>query len=471
MKTVYKFCIIGLFSTWVGLLQAQKDSLATYLLLAAKNNPTVIQKYNQYQASLQKVPQVGALPDPQLSLGIFLSPMELVSGKQYANIQLMQMFPWFGTLRAAKDEMSLMAKANYEAMEDAKQQTFWNVQQSWYELYKVEQSIRISKKNLDILRSVERMALIKFKAPTKTSYAITPRPSVTSTATGTSSSSGMQTMGGADNATPAGISSGSMNTGGSAMGSSSGGAGLTDLYRVKMDIGELENNIASLQSKKRSLTAKFNAYLNRQAEIPVSIPDTLSEEPYQMPEKITDSLFANNPMLSMIRYDNQAVDARKRMIRKMGYPMIGLGVNYSVIGKSDEAMNADMNGKDMIMPMINITLPIYRVKYKAMRKEADWNQKANDAAYVATVNELRTNYYQALEAYEDAQRRIKLYANQTRLSEQTLNLMLKNFTASSTSLTDVLTVRQQVLDYELKQNDALADYNVAVAWVKRILCN
>ena len=159
------------------------------------------------------------------------------------------------------------------------------------------------------------------------------------------------------------------------------------------------------------------------------------------------------------------------MIRKMGYPMIGLGVNYSVIGKSDEAMNADMNGKDMIMPMINVTLPIYRGKYKAMRKEADWNQKANDASYVSTVNELRTNYYQALEAYEDAQRRIKLYANQTRLSEQTLTLMLKNFTASSTSLTDVLTVRQQLLDYELKQNEALADYNVAVAWVKRILCN
>ena len=466
-KITYLLTLCGL-CLWLNGM-AQKDSLATYLLLAAKNNPTVIQKYNQYQASLQKVPQVGALPDPQLSLGIFLSPMELVSGKQYATIQLMQMFPWFGTLRAAKDEMSLMAKANYEAMEDAKQQTFWDVQQSWYELYKVEQSIRISKKNLDILHSVEQLALIKFKAPTKTSYAVTPRPSVTSTATGTGTSSGMQTMGGADNASPS--SSSSMNTGGSAMGSSSGGSGLTDLYRVKMDIGELENNIASLQSKKRSLTAKFNAYLNRQAEIPVSIPDTLSEVPYQMPEKITDSLFANNPMLSMIRYDNQAVDARKRMIRKMGYPMIGLGVNYSVIGKSDEAMNADMNGKDMIMPMINVTLPIYRGKYKAMRKEADWNQKANDASYVSTVNELRTNYYQALEAYEDAQRRIKLYANQTRLSEQTLTLMLKNFTASSTSLTDVLTVRQQLLDYELKQNEALADYNVAVAWVKRILCN
>jgi len=35
--------------------------------------------------------------------------MELVSGNQVADIKLMQMFPWFGVLRNAKDEMSFMA--------------------------------------------------------------------------------------------------------------------------------------------------------------------------------------------------------------------------------------------------------------------------------------------------------------------------------------------------------------------------
>ena len=63
---------------------------------------------------MQKVPQVGSLPDPELSLGVFLSPMELVSGNQVADIRLMQMFPWFGVLKNAKDEMSLMANAKYE---------------------------------------------------------------------------------------------------------------------------------------------------------------------------------------------------------------------------------------------------------------------------------------------------------------------------------------------------------------------
>ncbi len=55
----------------------------------------------------------------------------------------------------------------------------------------------------------------------------------------------------------------------------------------------------------------------------------------------------------------------------MGYPMIGLGVNYSVINKNEMSTSA-MNGKDMIMPMVTVTLPIYRKKYKAMQTEADF---------------------------------------------------------------------------------------------------
>ena len=139
------------------------DSLLYYLELAAKNNPTVLQKFSEYQAALQKVPQVGSLPDPELSMGVFLSPMELVSGNQVADLRLMQMFPWFGTLRAAKDEMSLMANAKYESFRDAKLQVFYEVQRTWYDLYKVQQNIRISEKNIEILQTIERLALVKFR--------------------------------------------------------------------------------------------------------------------------------------------------------------------------------------------------------------------------------------------------------------------------------------------------------------------
>ena len=135
-----------------------------YLEIAAKNNPSVQQKFTEYQAALQKVPQVGSLPDPELNVGVFLSPMELVAGKQVADIRLMQMFPWFGVLKNAKDEMSLMAKAKFESFRETKLQVFFDVQRTWNELQKVQQSIVINEKNLEILHSLERLSLVKFKA-------------------------------------------------------------------------------------------------------------------------------------------------------------------------------------------------------------------------------------------------------------------------------------------------------------------
>ena len=154
-----------LLGSWiVASSQQYPDSLLRYLEIAAKNNPAVLQKFSEYQASLQKIPQVGSLPDPELSAGVFLSPMELVSGNQVADLRLMQMFPWFGVLRYGKDEMSLMAKAKFELFRDAKLQVFYDVQRTWYELYKVQKDISISEKNIEILKLIERLALVRFKS-------------------------------------------------------------------------------------------------------------------------------------------------------------------------------------------------------------------------------------------------------------------------------------------------------------------
>jgi outer membrane protein TolC len=153
----------------------------------------------------------------------------------------------------------------------------------------------------------------------------------------------------------------------------------------------------------------------------------------------------------------------------MGYPMVGVGVNYSLINKSGSTMaSPDMNGKDMIMPMVTLTLPIYRKKYKAMKTEANLMKSATEQGYQAASNTLQTEYFEALQLYQDAQRRIKLYKNQSQLAKKTLDIMIKSFSASGSGLTDILRIQQQTLDYELKQNEALVDFNISIAWLKRL---
>ncbi|NEW85593.1 MAG: TolC family protein, partial [Mariniphaga sp.] len=448
-----------------------QDSLSVYLGIAAKNNPTVLQRYYEYEAALQKVPQVGSLPDPDLSLGVFLSPMELLAGNQVADIRLMQMFPWFGVLKNAKDEMSLMAKAKFELFRDAKLQVFYDVQRTWYELHKVKQNIRISEKNIELLRTIERLAIVRFKAVPAGNSATPPASrtvSPSSSQSSSSGSSGMNTMGG--NTGNAGSNQSGSPMPGSPMGSSSGSSGLTDVYTIQIEIGDLRNNIELLKSQLNTITAQFNSFLNRSPGFEVAVSDTLVAVDFQPSWSVlTDSSLIKNPMLGMLQFEQQSLEARKQMVTRMSYPMVGLGLNYSLINKS-EMSTSPMNGKDMIMPMVTVTLPIYRKKYKAMQAEADFLKSANAQNYKATVNSLQTEYYQAMQLYQDAQRRVKLYADQYQLASKSLDIMFKSFASSGVNLTDILRVRQQTLNYEYRQIEAVADYNTAIAWLKKLNC-
>jgi len=459
-----------LFST--SAFSQQSDSLMNYLKIATKNNPTVMQRYNEYQAALEKIPQVGSLPDPQLELGVFLSPMELIGGNQVADIKLMQMFPWFGVIKNAKDEMSLMAKMKFEAFRDAKLQVCYDVQRTWFDLYKVRQNIHISQENVELLKTIERLTLVKFRSGSLSggSSASSGGGMSGGTATATTGgSSGMNSMGGGAGSTA--VSRPEPSTGSSSMGSSSGATSLTDVYQIQIETGNLEDNIASLRTEEQVVIARLNSQLNRPQKTSVYVPDLLPIEPLDIAYlSVSDSMFTRNPMLGMLQYEQQSLDARVKMQKQMGLPMVGLGINYSVISKSPMSTSS-MNGQDMIMPMLTVTLPIYRKKYNAQQAETKFMKIASEQNYQATANSLQAEYYEALQLYNDSQRRMKLYDSQSLLAKKSLDIMIKTFSSSASGLTDILRIRQQLFNYELKQVEATMDFNKAKVWVKRLTNN
>lgn len=494
MRKYLKFGPLGVIKKWIsGLLKflllhvilisavpfkvmSQQDSLTHYLQTASEKNPFVLQKFAEYKAALQKIPQAGSLSDPQLDIGVFLSPMELVNGNQAADIRLMQMFPWFGVLRNAKDEMSQMANARFEELRDARLQVYYDLQSTWFELYRVRKDIGISEKNLDILKIIDRISLIRYKtAPAVSSGQSTPQGNSrnANTSVNTPASSGMNTMpGNQGTAGNTGTLQSSKQQAPMQQGSmeSSSGGGLSDLYRIQIETGDLENSIALLKSLEQTITARFNGFLNRRPAMPVFTPDTLVADSLHIGlAAVSDSISSNNPMLKMIESEKRSYEAKKKMVTGMGYPMVGLGLNYSVINRSEMAASPSMNGKDMIMPMLSITLPVYRKKYNAMKKEADLLGEAAAQNYQATLNSLQTQYYQAVQQYQDARRRVKLYGDQFQLASKSLEIMLKSFSAGSSDLTDVMRIRQQTLDYGMNRIQAVTDLNSSVALLKRLI--
>ena len=448
------------------------DSLNYYLEIAEKNNPTVMQRYNEYQAALQKIPQASSLPDPQLEMGFYLSPMELMAGNQVVDVKLMQMFPWFGVLKNAKDEMSLMAKAKYEAFVDAKLQLYFDVQSIWFDLYKVRQNLIISANNLELLKTIERLAIAKLKTGSISNASNSASGKMQGNgASGLSASSGGMSDGMNNNARSSGLVTSAKANGVSApinAAMSSGNSSLVDIYRIQTEIQELENSILLFKDEEKTIRARFNSQLNRHLDLPVAVTNSLPVEPLDIAYlTVSDSMFVQNPMLSMLKYDQLSIDARKKMQQKMGLPMVGVGLNYSVISKNPMSTSS-MNGQDMIMPMLSVTLPIYRKKYKAMQTESGYLKAASENNYVATANALKIVYSEALQQYQDAKRRIKLYRNQRGLTQKSVDILLKSFGASMVGLTDIIQLQQQLLDYEMKEVEAVVDYNKAISQLKRL---
>jgi len=381
----------------------------------------------------------------------------------------MQMFPWFGTLKYAKDEMSLMAKAKYETFLDAGFQVFFDVRSTLYDLYRLKQDLNISLRNLGILKTIEQLTIVHYRTADAggAGESFTPPSTYPSNVQLQNSEAANQAMGSMSG--QAGGSAAAPQMQENVMGGSQVKTGLPDLYRIQIEISNLENEIELIKNQQTTETAKFNGFLNRPMQTSVAIPDTLLPDSMNLKLSIIpDSIIENNSMLAMIRYEQNSIDSREKMIKRMGYPMLGAGIDYTVLSKFG-AVNFPGNGQDMIMPMVSLTLPIYRRKYKSMQAEADNMKAAKIQDYAATVNNLQAEYFQALQLYQDAGRRINLYSYQYLLAKKSLDIMIRSYSVAAANLTDILLVRQQTHDFELKKAEAVTDFNTAVARIMRLM--
>ncbi len=162
MKT-YKIIFLSLILMLSTSLFSQ-ENLNTYLETAAENNPGLKAKFNDYMAAMEKVPQVGTLPDPSVAFGYFIQPVETRIGPQRFKLNLAQSFPWFGLLSAKEDVATEMANAKYEEFENTKSNIFFEVKTTYYNYYFIEKAIEITKENIKILEVFKRLSLVKIEA-------------------------------------------------------------------------------------------------------------------------------------------------------------------------------------------------------------------------------------------------------------------------------------------------------------------
>ncbi|MGY6523540.1 MAG: TolC family protein [Mongoliitalea sp.] len=461
ISNIYKYPLLYLLFIST-IFQSNAQSLENYLDIASENNPALQASFKQYQAALEKTNQV-SLENPQLNIGVFTRPMELLMGNQRAEASVMQMFPWFGMLKTQKDEATLMAEAKYEEFRQQRNLLLYQVKETYFQLQQLENTLEITISNLEILRSLEQLAVIRFQGGNTAEAVSSVSTAVRRPTRGTQQGGGSDGMGMGSNG--AGGSSGSGSSSGSSASMSSMGSGgssgkLTDVLRLQVQIKALESDLQQLEVDKRPLVVRFNQLLGRDKNEMVTMEQPLEcRRDMDWELAMLEQILATNPMLLMLEKEGLAYQKQGEMAKLEGKPMFGLGLNYMVFSpRAEMGVPGGMGGMDympagmgnnMVMPMATVSMPIYRKKYKAMEAESKLYWDANERQKEDLQRNLESEFESLLAFIKDSDRKIRLLEEQIELTEQTLELSVTSYATEGSSFEEILNIQRELLDFRL----------------------
>ena len=416
-KILYFLCI-GLFTCYGSAYATGKDnkedSLAVYIAEAIRNNPALMSEYQAYQAQMANAQGAGVLSDPQLSVGLFPQAMHHVNGKQLATITIMQMFPWFGTLKAGREQMEYKAQEAYQKFREKSLSTAFNVEKQWYSILATQEKVKAVKQKRALLNDIKKVAIYLYKNYT----------------------AGRDTK-------------------------------MSDQLRLDAEEERLKEQTESLETQLTLQKQQFNITLHRQPNVALSLPDSIPLR--QMPTFNWTEIERNNPKLAQYSAIQKAFKSQEEQTRAKGMPMIGVGLQYMLNGKVDMPMMPNMNGKDMVMPMVSVTIPIYRKKITSAIRSAQLMERSAAYNYQSQLDALQSTYLSIEQRADDIKRKLKLYESEVSLLNRTLELMQKEYATGAASLTDILQTTRESIDYDLLKAEANAQYNTITAEAIQLL--
>lgn len=375
--------------------QSKKDFVQDYIDFAILNNPELKSMDLKYQQALEMVPQAKALPDPSLSAGVFIQPIETRIGAQKAKLSLSQMFPWFGTLGAKEQQASLQAHAQYLNYLDAKSKLEMNVRLSYLDLILMDRKIFFTQKRVEVLSLLEKQSLSQFE---------------------------------------------------------NNQSSMVNVLYVQMLKEELISMLGLFQDKKQTLQSSFNKLLNRNLISAVDLP-TDDSTLTQVISLDTDFSFDNHTRIDSWEAMKEASSFGEKVAKLNGMPKFGIGLDYAFIAERTD-MDVANNGKDAIMPMISVSIPLFRKKYKSAVKINQLKQVQFEQLKIEELNKLQLEKQKATEEYSTGTREIKVYDNLLAKARQSFEILTSNYETSSGKYEEVLNMQQKIWIYEQKQIEA-----------------
>jgi len=376
--------------------------LAEALRVAAVANPMLQAARFSAAAAEQRVGPAGALPDPQLQVGLmnrmvaqFGSTVDPMTMNQ---VQLMQMLPWPGKLGNARRAAELGASAAQADAEDQALMIGAQVRMTYYEVASADRALDVMRRTQGLLRDFLRVST--------TMYAV-------------------------------------------------GNAVQQDVLRAQVDVARMGEDIIRMEQDRVAMAARLNALLGREAGVRVPAVD-LPEPAESLPtvDSLIARALAHRPALRAGAERVSAAQATLAAARRELYPDFQVGIAYQARPAYD----------NMISLMVGISLPIFaggrqlpmRRQMAAMRDMSAAELQSQRNETLARVIETRAR------AARDADL-VQLYRSSILpQARSAVQAALGSYRVGQVSFMQLVDNQMTVNQYEIETIRLLADYQQAL---------
>ncbi|MGB6867036.1 MAG: TolC family protein [Candidatus Aminicenantaceae bacterium] len=385
------------------------EILADLIQEAIENNPGLEAAVLRTHSAEKIISQAGALPDPQLNLGLLNLPVnsftfdqEPMTGKL---IGLMQMFPFPGKQGLAEEMAEFEATAVKYQQEEVRNQIVQMVKSAYYNLYAIDRAKETVQKNQALMEQFIRIVETKY-------------------ATGT----GLQ----------------------------------QDVLRAQVEFSKLEDDLIMWQQKRRAAIARLNAILNR----PVDSYFSITARELDLPESHAfgspvETIEQQRPLLLAWKKRIQKAESSVKLARRDYWPNFAVGASYR---QRDNLSNGAVM-HDFFSATFSINIPLFfKRKQGAKVAEKELALSALHAQYRNVYISVLSDLESADAEMERNRKRVELYEGGILVqAQQSLESAQAGYQVGKVDFLTLISNWMMIQNYEMQYFFAMADFHKALA--------
>ena len=388
----------------------QLDELVTEGL---RNNPDVQAAKERWTAARQRGSQVGAWEDPMVSYTRWISTPETRVGPQENAFMISQRIPFPGKLGAMEmmaDEDAFGAGARYDI---GRRDIVFKIENTYYDLYTIDQSLRILDHYLDLLKDFSKVAAERY-----------------------STGDGIQ----------------------------------ANVLKSQVEISNILERRLGFRKMRASAAARLNALLNRPEGTPVgeAIEMDTSRVSVDDTSLVAQALDRRQELLSakaMVRKS----EAMGKFARLDYLPNFTLQFTYITIPKLATSMGADA-GKDPYGISVGINLPLQFGRRAAALEEAEALTRANTLSQRNVENMVRAEIEDITFQLQTSGKTLDLYKTGLIVqAESSLESALSAYRTGKMDFLNLLDAERMLLQVRLGYVREQAAYRKLAAALDRAL--